>query len=113
MPGYGTKRFCDSSTTTLPEIAAELNQDIRATGLHDIISIGYSIAGVLLPKVAAADPSLFSHVIYLTASLLNESDSVNKTTGTSVHGANAKKVAFPLDPLATPPSRSHSRYVWC
>ena len=98
MPGCGTKRSRDSSTTTFPEIVAELNQEIRAAGLHGIVLIGHSIAGVLLPKMAAADPSLFSHVIYLTASLPNESDSVN----TSVHSANAKEVGFPLDPLITP-----------
>jgi len=104
MPGCGTKRSRDSSTITLAEIVAELNQDIRAAGLHDVVLIGHSIAGALLPMMAAADPSLFSHVIYLTTSLPKEGDSINKTMGTSVHGANANEVGFPLNPLTTPPA---------
>jgi len=101
MPGCGVKRGRDSSSETLASIVSELNQDIRDAELQNVVLIGHSIAGVLLPMMAAADPSLFSKLIYLTTSLPREGESVAQTQGTTIHGQDPNVVGFPLDPLTT------------
>jgi len=102
MPGCGLKRSRDPSALTLADIVTELNNDIRSAGLQDVVLIGHSIAGAILPSMAGADPGLFSHLIYLTTSVPLEGHSVNQTMGTSLHGTNPNEVGFPLDPLTTP-----------
>jgi pimeloyl-ACP methyl ester carboxylesterase len=101
MPGCGTKRSRPTSDETLTSIASELNQDIKDAGLKDVILIGHSIAGVLLPMMAAEDPSLFSKLIYLATNLPLEGESINQTMGTTVHGEDQNRVGFPLNPLTT------------
>lgn len=102
MPGCGTKRSRDTSKETLASIAAELNQDIRSAGLRDVVLVGHSIAGALLPIMAAEDPRLFSQLIYLATNLPLEGESVSQTMGTTTHGQDPDRVGFPLDPLTTP-----------
>jgi len=102
MPGCGVKRSRDTSKETLASIVAELNSDIKNAGFKDVILIGHSIAGAILPQMAAADPSLFTHLIYVTTSSPLEGQSINQMMGTSVHGAKADEVGFPLDPVTTP-----------
>jgi pimeloyl-ACP methyl ester carboxylesterase len=101
MPGCGKKRYRDSSNDSLAAIATELNQDIRDAGLRNVVLVGHSIAGVLLPMMAADDPSLFSRLIYLTTSLPLEGESINQMMGTTIHGQDPNHVGFPLDPLTT------------
>jgi pimeloyl-ACP methyl ester carboxylesterase len=101
MPGCGTKRSRPTSNETLTSIASELNQDIKDAGLKDVILIGHSIAGVLLPMMAAENPSLFSKLIYLATNLPLEGESINQTMGMTVHGEDPDRVGFPLNPLTT------------
>lgn len=102
MPGCGLKRSRDPSGETLSSIVAELNSDIKKAGLKNVILIGHSIAGAVLPQMAAADPSLFTHLIYISTSTPLEGQSINQMMGTSVHGTKEDEVGFPLDPLTTP-----------
>lgn len=102
MPGCGRKRGRDVADKTLASIVAELNQDIRDAGLTEIVLVGHSIAGILLPMMVAADPALFSHLIYLTTSLPREGESILSMMGTSLHGQDPEHVGWPVDP-ATPP----------
>lgn len=103
MPGCGTKRSRDPANETIASIARELNQDIRDAGLKNVILIGHSIAGVVLPVMAAADPTLFSELIYLATMLPLERESVTQTMGTTLQGQDPKYVGFPLDPRTTAP----------
>jgi len=101
MPGSGTKRTRDHTAGTIASIAAELNQDIRNAGLHNVVLIGHSIAGVLLPVMAAADPGLFSKLIYLAPSLPIEGQSISELLGTKIHDEEPDCVGFPVDPVTT------------
>jgi pimeloyl-ACP methyl ester carboxylesterase len=87
MPGCGTKRSRPTSNETLTS--------------KDVVLIGHSIAGVLLPIMAAEEPSLFSKLIYLATNLPLEGESINQTMGTTVHGEDPDRVGFPLNPLTT------------
>ena len=103
MPGSGAKRGRSVSDETLQSVAAELNSDIRDAGFRDVILIGHSIAGVLLPMMAAADPDLFASLIFLATSVPREGESVMDMMGNTLHGQDPDHVGWPLDP-STPPA---------
>ena len=102
MPGCGAKRGQHAAAETLGSIAAALNAELRSAGIDHAALIGHSIAGALMPIMAAADPALFSRLIFLAASAPNEGESVAGMMGTGVHGEDPAKVGFPLDPKTTP-----------
>lgn len=104
MPGCGTKRGRDVGAETLSSIVAELNGELRAAGIAGAILVGHSIAGILLPMMAARDPDLFSQLIYLATSLPEEGESVLAMMGTTLHGADPDHVGWPADPATLPPA---------
>lgn len=104
MPGCGSKRERDTTNETLASIVAELNQDIRDAQLSDVILVGHSISGVLLPMMVAADRTLFSSLIYISASLPLDGESIYEMMGTKLHGQDTEHVGWPVDVATTPPS---------
>ncbi len=98
MPGCGDKRGRDLSSLTLASIVRELNDELRAQGVRQAILLGHSIAGILMPRMAVEDPSLYVHLIYLATSLPNEGQSIMQMLGTSLHGENPEHVGWPIDP---------------
>lgn len=103
VPGCGLKRGQDTSAQTLASVATALNAEIRAAGLGPVVLVGHSMAGALLPLMAALDPALFCHLAYLAACLPRPGDSVLATLGQTVRGLDPAVVGWPLDPLSTPP----------
>lgn len=102
MPGCGTRRGQDASGQTLASLAAALNADLRAAGVERAVLAGHSIAGALMPIMAAADPALYSRLVFLATCAPVEGQSVTELMGTAVHGDDPDKVGFPLDPRTTP-----------
>jgi len=66
IPGCGSKRGRVTDGITVPDIVAELIADIEAAGLRDIVLVGHSQAGTLLPLLIKARPSLFRRVVYVS-----------------------------------------------
>lgn len=102
MPGCGNKRERDINGVTLASIVAELNQDIRDAKFSDVVLIGHSIAGVLVPMMAAADPSLFSKLIFLSTCIPLEGKTIMETMGTALQGQDPEEVGWPLEFTTTP-----------
>src|SRR6201999_2885064 len=67
-PGAGTKRGQPTDQLTIETIARSLNDELRAAQVRGATFIGHSLAGVLMPAMAAEDPSLFADLIYLQTS---------------------------------------------
>jgi len=102
MPGAGTKRGQESNSETLSSIACSLNDELRAAKVHQAALIGHSIAGALMPYMAAQDPSLFSDLIYLQTSAPKEGQSIVDLMGTGLHGQDPERVGYPVNPTTTP-----------
>lgn len=68
VPGCGAKRGRATEAVEVPEIVAELIGDITAAELADIVLVGHSQAGSILPLLVAARPGLFRQVVYVTCS---------------------------------------------
>ncbi|MDB5868489.1 MAG: hypothetical protein JWP96_821 [Polaromonas sp.] len=103
VPGCGRKRWRAGAESTLLEVATELNAEIRAAGLGPVVLVGHSMAGSLLPHMAALAPELFRHLIYLAACVPRQGESVMDTLGSTLHGVNPGVVGWPLDPQSTSP----------
>jgi pimeloyl-ACP methyl ester carboxylesterase len=97
VPGAGRKRGQDASRETISSIARALDDELRAAGIRDAALIGHSIAGVLMPVMAAEDPSLFSELVFLQTSAPREGQTILDQMGTGLHGQDPDRVGYPVD----------------
>ena len=66
VPGCGAKRGRETAATAFEAIVAELVSDVRGNGLADVVLVGHSQAGTVLPRMAALAPDLFQRLIHVT-----------------------------------------------
>jgi pimeloyl-ACP methyl ester carboxylesterase len=66
VPGCGNKRGRDTAEIGFDEIIAELAADVRGAGLCDVVLVGHSQAGTVLPLMAASAPGLFARLIHVS-----------------------------------------------
>jgi len=64
---------------------------------------GHSIAGILLPMMAVEDPSLFSRLVYRTAAVPKEGQSIMEMLGPARQGENPEEVGWPVNLASTSP----------
>lgn len=100
-PGCGTKRGRDTSAIEFDDIARELNADIEAAGLRDVVLVGHSQAGMALPRMAEFAPGLFARLIYVTCSAPPPGMTTIERMGDSMHGEREDQVGWPVDPRTT------------
>lgn len=100
-PGCGRKRGRDTEGIDNHAIAAELIADIEAAGLRDVVLVGHSQAGQVLPLMLEQKPQLFRRAVYVTCSAPPVGVSTLAQMGSGVHGQNPDEVGWPLDPQAS------------
>lgn len=103
VPGCGRKRGQADPSASLASVAQTLHAELRATGAQQVLLVGHSMAGVLLPHLAAIDPAFYKHLVYLSACVPRVGDSILSTMGGTLRGVDPCVVGWPLDPLSTPP----------
>ncbi len=82
---------------TMIDVAAELVGDIEAAGMRDVVLVGHSQGGQVLPFMAKLRPSLFSRLIYVTCSIPIPGQSVTQMMGMARHGEKDNEVGWPID----------------
>ncbi len=97
-PGCGTKRGRDTSAMHFAEIACELNADVSAAGLHDVVLVGHSQAGMTMPQMAEFAPELFRKLVFVSCSMPLPGTSTLDQMGHGRHGDKADEVGWPVDP---------------
>ena len=112
VPGCGSKRDRDTAALGPDDVAAELLSDLRDAGLRDVVLVGHSQAGTILPRMAAQQPALFRRLIYVSACAPLPGESVPSTMGTGAHGSNSQEVGWPLE-LAENPIESQMSRMFC
>lgn len=65
-PGCGAKRTRDTSALCVRDVAEEFVADLLDSGMRDIILVGHSNAGTILPRVAAMVPHLVQRCVYVS-----------------------------------------------
>jgi pimeloyl-ACP methyl ester carboxylesterase len=66
VPGCGAKRGRDTGEIAFADIARELVQDIETVGLKDVVLVGHSQAGTMLPAIYAERPELFAKLVFVS-----------------------------------------------
>lgn len=100
-PGCGTKRGIDTSAIAFEAIVTGLLEDIVAAAMRDVVLVGHSQAGMVLPRIAELRPDLFSALVYVTCSAPPPGMTTIERMGDSLHGERADQVGWPLDPKTT------------
>lgn len=100
-PGCGRKRGRDTDGIDNEAIAAELIADIEAAGLGEVVLVGHSQAGQVLPFMIEQKPQLFRRAVYVTCSAPPPGVSTIALMGNSVQGQNPEEVGWPVDPQTT------------
>jgi pimeloyl-ACP methyl ester carboxylesterase len=102
IPGCGTKRGRQTDQLTLDEVAAELIADLERSGMRDIVLVGHSQAGTVLPALLRRRPDLFRKLIYVSCCAPLPGQTIMQMIGTSRHGERDDEVGWPGDPTGAP-----------
>jgi pimeloyl-ACP methyl ester carboxylesterase len=100
VPGCGTKRGRDLSEVDAYGVASELLADIAAAGLGPVVLVGHSLAGAILPRMAALAPETISRLVYLTCTAPLPGVSFRGQMGQGLQGAHPDEVGWPVDPAS-------------
>jgi pimeloyl-ACP methyl ester carboxylesterase len=66
IPGCGTKRGRPTDDIGPEEVARELLADVEAAGIKEVVLVGHSQAGTILPLMLEMRPRLFRRAIYVS-----------------------------------------------
>jgi pimeloyl-ACP methyl ester carboxylesterase len=102
VPGCGAKRSRDTAALDVDAVAQELIADVAAAGLEQVILVGHSLAGTLLPRLVERRPDLFPRVVYVSCSAPLPGQTVAQMMGNGRHGSDPDSVGYPLDPKECP-----------
>lgn len=97
VPGCGEKRGRDTRALTVADIISELDADLAVFATRDIVLVGHSQAGNLMPSLAALRPHAFRRLIYVSCSIPLPGQSVLQMMGGGVHGSHPDEVGWPAD----------------
>ncbi len=112
-PGCGRKRSREVTKLSSADVAAELVSELSQSGLKDIVLVGHSNAGTILPRMVEMRPDLFRRVVYVTCIAPLFGQSILQLMGTGRQGSNAHEVGWPFDPGATPQAPERFRLMFC
>ncbi len=85
-PGCGVKRGRDTTAISFDAITAELVGDMEAAGMHQVVLIGHSQAGMHMPAMLKLRPELFSRLIFISCIAPDPGLTTIEMTGNRIHG---------------------------
>jgi pimeloyl-ACP methyl ester carboxylesterase len=97
VPGCGTKRGRDTSSTSVDDIVNELLADLDAARAENVVLVGHSQAGCIMPRMAEKRPELFLRLVYVSCSSPLPGQTVLQMMGAGRHGSNPDEVGWPFD----------------
>jgi pimeloyl-ACP methyl ester carboxylesterase len=112
VPGCGSKRGRDTSQIAYADIVAEFLADIDASGLRDIVLVGHSQAGSVMPKLAELRPDLFKRLIYISCSSPLAGVTIPEMIGKRLQGESATEVGWFAD-ATTLSAEDRYRAIFC
>jgi pimeloyl-ACP methyl ester carboxylesterase len=111
-PGCGVKRGRATRGISFDDIVDELIADIDAAGLKNVMLVGHSQAGTVLPRMAQLRPDLFKRLVYVSCIAPSPGATIRETLGNSLHGQNDYAVGWAIDP-ATTSAEQRYRLMFC
>lgn len=113
VPGCGEKRGRDTAGIEFDDIVTELLADLVRTAAKNIVLVGHSQAGNLLPRLVERRPELFRRLIYVSCSSPLPGQTVLQMMGTGRHGEHTDQVGWPFDPQTVQDMRERYPLMFC
>jgi pimeloyl-ACP methyl ester carboxylesterase len=113
LAGCGEKRGRDVSGLTSRDVAADAVEDLARSGLKEVVLVGHSNAGTVMPHMAALRPDLIRRMVYVSCMAAPAGRSVIQMLGTSRHGENDDEIGWPFDPKAAIGMEDRYRLMFC
>lgn len=107
-PGCGEKRGRETSSLDVDGVVTELLADISAHGFKDVILVGHSQAGTILPRLVERRSDLFRRLVYVACIVPLPGQSILQQMGSSLHGTNENEIGWPVDPTTVDPNRRYA-----
>lgn len=102
VPGCGAKRSRSVEKMTFPALIDELIADIDAAGIHsNVVLVGHSQAGSVMPYMLQRKPALFRRLIYISCSIPLPGQTLIEMVGGGLRGTDDSMVGWPVDPQTT------------
>ena len=98
VPGCGLRRERETLELGVEVVADELLADIAASGLTDVVLVGHSQGGTMLPVMVQRRPDLFRRLVYLSCCAPLPGQNILEMMGGGVQGDYPDEVGWPLDP---------------
>ncbi|TAL04753.1 MAG: alpha/beta hydrolase [Rhodospirillaceae bacterium] len=112
IPGCGEKQGRDITNVDADDVADELLSDLANANVKDVILVGHSMAGTILPRLVEKKPDLFRRVVYTSCCAPLQGQSILKMMGSGEHGDNSDEVGWPRGTSADD-WRQRNRIMFC
>jgi pimeloyl-ACP methyl ester carboxylesterase len=111
-PGCGAKRGRDTSEIGVAAVVADLLHDIDAARHSQVVLVGHSQAGTILPLLAEAQPQRIRQLIHVSTCAPLPGQSILEMMGNCLQGTDSDVVGRPLDP-ATADHAAQTAAMFC
>jgi pimeloyl-ACP methyl ester carboxylesterase len=93
LPGRGTRAGDDLRTVSTQDCAEAVAADIEAADLRDVVLVGHSLAGVVVPRVLALVPDRLRAAVLVAAIVPAEGETVMSTMAPATREAVGPAIA--------------------
>jgi pimeloyl-ACP methyl ester carboxylesterase len=107
-PGCGSKRGRDTAALDVDAVVTELLAEISAHGLKEVVLVGHSQAGTILPRLVEKQPGLFRRAVSVSCVAPLPGQSIIQQMGSGPQGSNADEVGWAFDPKTISAGKRYS-----
>src|SRR4051812_13891745 len=79
LTGFGERSHLDTSTVTFETFVLDIVNVLEFEDLHDVVLVGHSMGGVIIPRVAEQARERIKTVVWLAAVVTNDGESLLDT----------------------------------
>ena len=76
LTGFGERHHLDHGQVTFDTMVTDVAAVLEFEDLHDVVLVGHSMGGVIVPRVAEVSIERVSQVVFMAAVVLNDGESL-------------------------------------
>lgn len=111
IPGCGAKRGRAIEHLERHDVSRELVADLESAGMKNVVMVGHSLAGNVLPALAELRPELFRRLVYVSCSIPLQGQTVLQMMGSGSQGSRDDEVGWPAE--STTALRDRNNAMFC